>query len=115
MADPSFEVHVDPAVHAAQPAYVAVVLVASGLVNGPTDERSDAALRAAEADLGAKGLTKATDHPHIAAWRAAFSAFGAKPSKYPSSAEALMTRVLKGDGLPRVNVLVDLYNAVSVR
>jgi DNA/RNA-binding domain of Phe-tRNA-synthetase-like protein len=60
-------------------------------------------------------LPKATDHPHIAAWRAAFSAFGAKPSKYPSSAEALLGRVLKGQVLPRVNVLVDLYNSVSVR
>ena len=49
------------------------------------------------------------------AWRAAFSGFGAKPSRYPSSAEALVGRVLKGQPLPRVNVLVDLYNAVSVR
>ena len=45
----------------------------------------------------------------------AFSAFGAKPKRYPSSAEALITRVLKGQPLPRINVLVDLYNAVSVR
>ena len=89
MADPSFEVRVDPAVHAAHPEYVALVLVASG-------------------------LARATDHPHIAAWRTAFSAFGAKPKRYPSSAEALIARVLKGQALPRVNALVDLYNAISV-
>jgi DNA/RNA-binding domain of Phe-tRNA-synthetase-like protein len=115
VADPGFEVRVDPAVHAAHPEYIALVLVASGLANGPSDAGSDAQLVAAEMHLRASGLDRATDHPHIAAWRAAFSAFGAKPSRYPSSAEALITRVLKGDALPRVNVLVDIYNAVSVR
>jgi DNA/RNA-binding domain of Phe-tRNA-synthetase-like protein len=115
VADPSFEVRVDPAVHAAHPEYVALVLVGSGLANGPSDASSDAQLAAAEMHLRASGLDRATDHPHIAAWRAAFSAFGAKPSRYPSSAEALITRVLKGEALPRVNALVDIYNAVSVR
>ncbi|MEA2453872.1 MAG: hypothetical protein QOI45_134 [Thermoleophilaceae bacterium] len=115
MADPRFEVRVDPAVHAAHPDYVALVLVASGIANGPTDAGSDAQLAAAEAHLRSSGLAKAPDHPHIAAWRAAFSAFGAKPSRYPTSAEALIGRVLKGRPLPRVNALVDLYNSVSVR
>lgn len=111
MADPHpLEVVVDPAVHAAHPDYVALVLVASGLANGPSDAASEAELAAAEAQLRASGLQRPTDHPHIAAWRAAFSAFGAKPSRYPSSAEALIGRVLKGQELPRVNVLVDLYN-----
>ena len=72
-------------------------------------------LDAAEQHLRARGLTRPADDPHVAAWRAAFSAFGAKPSKYPCSAEALAARVLRGGTLPRVNVLVDLYNAVSVR
>jgi DNA/RNA-binding domain of Phe-tRNA-synthetase-like protein len=113
--EPLLEVRIDEAVHAKHPEYVALVLVASGLTNGPSDAGSDEQLAAAEAYLRASGLTKATDHPHITAWRAAFSAFGAKPSRYPSSAEALLTRVLKDQPLPRVNALVDLYNAVSVR
>jgi DNA/RNA-binding domain of Phe-tRNA-synthetase-like protein len=111
----SLDVLVDDAVHTAHPDYVALVLVASGVRNGPTDAASDALLADAEATLRTSGLQRAADHPHIAAWRAAFSAFGAKPSRYPSSAEALMARVLKGQALPRVNALVDLYNAVSVR
>jgi DNA/RNA-binding domain of Phe-tRNA-synthetase-like protein len=115
VAESSFEVRVDPAVHAAYPDYVALVLLASGLTNGPSDAAGDAQLAATEAHLRASGLQRATDHPHIAAWRAAFSGFGAKPSRYPSSAEALITRVLKGQTLPRVNALVDLYNAISVR
>ena len=115
MADAAFEVRVDPAVHAAHPDYIGLVLLASGVGNGPSDAGREARLAAAEAQLRASGLGRAADHPHIAAWRAAFSAFGAKPSRYPSSAEALIARVIKGQALPRVNVLVDLYNAVSVR
>ena len=116
MADPTtLDVRVDPAVHAAHPDYVALVLIASGLANGPSDADSDARLAAAEESLRASGLAKATDHPHIASWRAAFSGLGAKPSKYHNSAEALIGRVLKGGELPRVNALVDLYNSVSVR
>lgn len=115
MADTSFEASVDPAVHAAQPDYVALILVASDLANAPSDAESDAVLAAAEAQLRSSDLERPTDHPHIASWRAAFSAFGAKPSRYPSSAEALISRVLKGQDLPRVNTLVDLYNSISIR
>jgi DNA/RNA-binding domain of Phe-tRNA-synthetase-like protein len=42
------------------------------------------------------------------------AAFGCKPSRYPCSAEAFLKRVARGDGLPAINRLVDLYNAVSV-
>jgi DNA/RNA-binding domain of Phe-tRNA-synthetase-like protein len=115
MSEAGLSVEVDPAVHVAHPDYVTVVLVVSGLTNGPTDPGSDSQLAEAEAALRARGLAKATDHPHIAAWRTAFSAFGAKPSRYPSSAVALIGRVLKGQPLPRINALVELYNAVSVR
>jgi DNA/RNA-binding domain of Phe-tRNA-synthetase-like protein len=106
---------VDAAVFGRHPDYVAVILVAEGLRNGPSDSGSELALREAEADLRAHGLARAADAPQIAAWRAAFSAFGAKPSRYPCSAEALAARVLRGDALPRVNRVVDHYNAVSVR
>lgn len=115
MPDAGFQAHVDPAVRAAHPDYVALVLVASELTNGPSDPSSEAELADAEQRLRDSGLGRAADHPHIASWRTAFSSFGAKPSRYPSSAEALMSRVLKGQELPRINVLVDLYNAVSVR
>ena len=41
----------DPAVHAAHPDYVALVLLASGVANGPSDASSEAQLVAAEAHL----------------------------------------------------------------
>jgi DNA/RNA-binding domain of Phe-tRNA-synthetase-like protein len=101
-----------PEVAADHPDYRAGVIVAENLVNGPADERSESPLL--EAQRRWRSLARPADHPHIAAWRAAFSRFGAKPSRYPSSAEALMHRAIRGQELPRINRLVDLYNAVSV-
>lgn len=115
MAAADFAAAVDADVFARHPDYVAVILVAEGLRNGPSDAGSERALAAAEEHLRGRGLTRAADAPQIAAWRAAFSTFGAKPSRYPCSAESLAARVLRGDPLPRVNRLVDHYNAVSVR
>jgi DNA/RNA-binding domain of Phe-tRNA-synthetase-like protein len=56
-----------------------------------------------------------TEHPHIAPWREAYRAFGAKPKDYPSSIENLVRRVLKGHAVPHINTLVDAYNTVSLR
>jgi DNA/RNA-binding domain of Phe-tRNA-synthetase-like protein len=54
-------------------------------------------------------------HPKIAAWRQAFSRFGARPSKFQASVEALARRARRGDALPPINALVAVYNAVSLR
>jgi DNA/RNA-binding domain of Phe-tRNA-synthetase-like protein len=97
------------------PDYRAVVVMAEGVVNGPSDGRSEELLAGAERGARESGLARAADDPRIAAWRTAFSEFGAKPSRYPSSAESLLARVLKGEELPRINALVDTYNAVSLR
>src|SRR3989344_2394311 len=51
----------------------------------------------------------------IKAWREAYSSFGAKPKDYKSSIEALAKRVLKGEQLPPINTLVDLYNYISIK
>lgn len=114
MTEAAVSAAVAPEITERHPDYVAAVLVAEGIPNGPSDDVSRGALLDAAEHLRARGLTRAADHPHIASWRAAFSAFGAKPSKYPCSAEALAARVLRGDRLPEINRLVDIYNAVSV-
>jgi DNA/RNA-binding domain of Phe-tRNA-synthetase-like protein len=108
-------VHVDSVVSEAWPQYRATVVIAQGVRNGPSDEASEALLSVAEQTARAGGLARAADDPRIAAWRTVFSEFGSKPSRYPSSAESLLARVLKGDRLPRINALVDIYNAVSLR
>lgn len=58
---------------------------------------------------------KLGDHPKIKPWRDAFQSFGSKPSKFPSSVEALLKRVLQGQKLPDVNPLVNLYNYCSIK
>ena len=51
----------------------------------------------------------------LQAWRAAYKAFGVKKTSYRSSAERLLKQVQQGRGLPRINSLVDTYNAISAR
>lgn len=85
-------------------------MVARGLRPGPTDEESRAWLADAAAATAAGPGWDAD--PHVAAWREAYRAFGAKPQRTRSSIEALLRRA--PDGLPEVNRLVDAYNAVSV-
>jgi DNA/RNA-binding domain of Phe-tRNA-synthetase-like protein len=83
---------VDAAVFALRPDYRALLLAVDGLVPGPSDQAGEELLRAA--------------------WREAYQGFGAKPNRTRNSLEALLRRAVSG--LPRVNRLTDLYNAVSV-
>ncbi|HUS14328.1 MAG TPA: phenylalanine--tRNA ligase beta subunit-related protein, partial [Chloroflexia bacterium] len=53
--------------------------------------------------------------PRIAAWRRAQEAIGLNPNRFPSSIEALALRIAKGGGLPSVNAVVDVANAVALR
>jgi DNA/RNA-binding domain of Phe-tRNA-synthetase-like protein len=104
---------VDPAVLALRPDYRALLVVVTGVRGGPSDEASDAALRRAE-DSVRRRLDGAPPEslPEIAAWREAFLGFGVKPRAARSSVEALVRRI--DAGLPRIDRLTDLYNAVSV-
>ena len=104
---------VDAAVLSLRPDYRALLIAIDGLVPGPSDEASDALLRAAEEEA-AQVLRdrKIEELPHVAAWRDAYRAFGAKPQRTRNSLEALLRHAVSG--LPRVNRLTDLYNAVSV-
>jgi len=104
---------VDAGVFALRPDYRALLLAVDGLVPGPSDQASEALLQAAEAAARDRlGDHRAEDLPHVAAWREAYRAFGAKPQRTRNSLEGLLRRV--DAGLPRVNRLTDLYNAVSV-
>ncbi|MEU6254599.1 phenylalanine--tRNA ligase beta subunit-related protein [Streptomyces sp. NPDC047043] len=102
-------------VRALAPGFTHVAIEAHGLVNGPSTEESSALLDEA-ADRLAVRLDGRAPHedPHMAAWREAYTAFGSKPSRTRNSAEALAKRALSEAGLPRINLLVDLYNAISV-
>ena len=104
---------VDTAVFALRPDYRAMLVAVDGIVPGPGDQDSDALLAAAEAAAReALNGGPAEQLPHVAAWREAYRAFGAKPQRTRNSLEALLRRA--ASGLPRVNRLTDYYNAVSV-
>ena len=88
---------VNAAVFALRPDYRAMLLAVGGLVPGPGDQASDALLQAAET-AAAKALRggPAEQLPHVAAWREAYRAFGAKPKRTRNSLEALLVRATPG-------------------
>jgi DNA/RNA-binding domain of Phe-tRNA-synthetase-like protein len=104
---------VDAAVFALRPDYRALLIAVDGLEPGPSDRAGDALLQSAETAARETLRTRPFEQlPHVAAWREAYRAFGAKPQRTRNSLEALLRRA--ADGLPRVNRLTDIYNAVSV-
>jgi DNA/RNA-binding domain of Phe-tRNA-synthetase-like protein len=97
-----------------RPDYTALLIVAEGLQPGPSDAASDALLRDAETAAPALLAGRpAAELAPVAAWRDAYQAFGAKPKRTRPSVEALLRRV--DAGLPRIDRLTDIYNAMSVR
>ncbi|KAL3447852.1 Phenylalanyl-tRNA synthetase [Aspergillus insuetus] len=103
-------------IFALRPDYRALLMVVEGLPPGPSDASSEAMLQEAESHV--KELlsnSDVTSFPHIAAWRDTYKAFGAKPNKTRNSLEALTRRAGAESGLPRVNRLTDIYNAISVK
>lgn len=96
-----------------RPDYRALLIAVEGLEPGPSDDATDDLVRTAEASArAALSQHPVEDLPHVAAWREAYRAFGAKPQRTRNSLESLLRRA--ETGLPRVNRLTDLYNAVSV-
>ncbi|MFF7451682.1 MULTISPECIES: phenylalanine--tRNA ligase beta subunit-related protein [unclassified Streptomyces] len=111
----TFSLSVSDDVRALAPGFTHVAIEAYGLVNGPSTAASSALLDDAARRLAVRLDGRAPhEDPHMAAWREVYTAFGSKPSRTRNSAEALARRALPDGGLPRINLLVDLYNAVSV-
>jgi DNA/RNA-binding domain of Phe-tRNA-synthetase-like protein len=102
---------IQPAIFALRPDYVAFSLVAEGIANAARHPVADAALTG----LATPDAGPAWGAEHCESWRAAYRAFGAKPQRTPSSAEALRQRLQRDGALPSINAVVDLYNAISVR
>lgn len=105
-----------PEVFAKYPGYVRGVVLAYDVVNGESPAELIALLREAEASVREQmTVENVADHPRIKSWREAYRAFGAKPSEFRSSIEAMARRVLRNEPIPSINALVDIGNMVSLK
>lgn len=99
-----------------RPDYLALLIAVDGITPSASDSSSNALLTCAEATAKSRITTSCpvTEIPAVKAWRETYKSFGAKPKKYQSSIEALTRRAVTAEGLPRINRLTDIYNAISV-
>jgi DNA/RNA-binding domain of Phe-tRNA-synthetase-like protein len=98
------------------PAYIRGVVIAHDVQNGPSSDALVQMLHAAEQSVRDRlRIEHIAEEPRIKAWRDAYRAFGAKPSEFRSSVEALARRALRNEPLPSINALVDIGNVVSLR
>ena len=110
----SFQYH--PDILARFPDLAGGIILAGGLVNGPSPAALQSAFAAEQRRvLSQVGERPLSELPTLAAWRSAFRGFGVNPTKYRSAAEALLRRLVKKGDIPSINVLVDLCNLASIR
>jgi DNA/RNA-binding domain of Phe-tRNA-synthetase-like protein len=109
------ELRVSQAVGQAFPRLRIAVVVARGFDGHEPWPEADAGLAALEKAAADGGtLPSGEDDPHIAAWHAAYRAFGTNPKRERPSVDALRRRLARTARLPRINAAVDCYNLVSV-
>jgi DNA/RNA-binding domain of Phe-tRNA-synthetase-like protein len=105
--------------HAAAEQYPTIragVVHATSLNNGPSSpELLDEYRGERRAASNRLHETAIANLPSIAAWRRAFTQFGAKPTQHRNAAEALLRRLTKHGDIPTINTLVDIGNLVSLR
>lgn len=104
------------AVRAEHPDLVAAAITTAGITPeaaaaAAVDQQVERFVALAEGRLA--GGTE-SDLAEIKAWRQAFARMGLKPTQYRCASEALLRRLRKEGGLPRIHPLIDLCNAVSV-
>lgn len=98
------------------PQYIRGAIIARGVNNSGENQKLINLLRKAEQDATRdESLQNIKNHPRIAPWRQAYSAFGANPNKFYCSIESLSRRARRGDRLPYINTLVALFNYFSLR
>ena len=107
---------IDKAVFDVLPDYCVGVVTARGVKNSGEHPEIEKTLDEAIALAESRFLDrKVKEEPEIVPYRDAFRALGVNPNKYMCSIEALFTRIAKAKGMPRINPLVDLNNAVSLK
>ncbi len=113
---PDLNYSIAPEIFAKYPGYARGVVLAFGVHNGPSPTKLIQLLRDGEASVRAQvNIEAIAEHPRIKPWREAYKAFGAKPSEFRSSVEAMARRALRNDQLPSINALVDIGNIISLQ
>jgi DNA/RNA-binding domain of Phe-tRNA-synthetase-like protein len=113
---PNLTYSIAPEIFEKYPGYARGVVLALDVRNGPSPERLVQLMREAEEAVREQATIEGiAEHPRIKAWRDAYKGFGAKPSEFRSSVEAMARRALRGDALPSINALVDIGNIISLQ
>ena len=107
---------IDPKIFQEHPNLKIGVITAKNVNNAKRVSAIESLLRGTSVERKREFTQKSIDEdPRILRWREAYARFGAKPSKYPSSIEALIKRVTDDKEIPHINSLVDLYNYFSLK
>lgn len=77
-----------------------------------TDEMLEASIKSCQEHFEGKNPK---EEKELAPYRNAFLSLAINPNKFMSSIEALLTRIAKKKGMPHINPVVDLGNAVSLK
>jgi DNA/RNA-binding domain of Phe-tRNA-synthetase-like protein len=91
------------------------VIAAGGLRNRKTDEGFEQIKRQSIAKILTElAHTPIARDPVLQGFRELHTALGFSNRNFPAASESLLEYVLKNHDLPRINLLVDIYNLVSV-
>lgn len=104
---------VNPAIFERWPDY-RVILVAADRVDTAGLDAVATPLHM-EAHESARATGSGEPDAHTVRWHAAYRDFGVKPRVARPSVDALVRRAASDNGLPRIDVLVDVYNAISIQ
>lgn len=92
------------------------IILGENLINTPTTDVDSKLLLKSEMQIAESiDSTNLKTHPSILVYRDALTNVGINPNKYMNSVEGMCKRVVKSKSLPRINALVDLCNAISLR
>jgi DNA/RNA-binding domain of Phe-tRNA-synthetase-like protein len=108
------QVSIDPQLKHAVPSLALGVIRTSVRVSTKNPDLWTAMTSRIEALASRLTIGAVADLPHVKALRQAYRAVGKDPSRYRGSQEALLRRILKGQGIYQINTVVDINNLVSL-
>lgn len=107
---------IEPTIFNTLPNLCIGVVVAKGIDNRQSYEKIQSLLNQSieQVETQFSGV-KVKESAAILPYREAFQQLSINPNKFMCSIEALFTRIAKGKGMPSINPLVDLNNAISLK